>query len=273
MNPKSMILLLPILLGCATNQAAVPPVLEPSGARGTLVTNQRFSLVALDFGTENDARGRLTQTLPAMLLTELNRYGRFAVHEAGGIRRSEAEEAFSEKNASELADAYLSGTIISDTGGKACFELRLANSQNHEILYADAHCVDVSTHDGQVSVKRENVTALARQVSDSIPQISARGKVVEAEDGLLTIDFQLGPKQVMPRGMVGLLLATGDSPGDRAGEKMVREYARIPVNDFNGPEHSPVVGSVYVVSVQGNRCQAVIYQGEYGVPGDEILFK
>lgn len=269
---------------CSSVQKPVgrPPIAIPAKVREPLITGKKFRVAALDFESPGTDKDQLSASLPAMLLTELANYGRFAVFEAGNLRRGRQEEILSEQSAKDHVDGYLSGTITnrrvgSDGRGRVCVDVRLSNAQNHEILVAEQACSEASfSANGTRWVERRALVSLAETISSKIPDpgglqvLAAEGKLVTINQGCVAP----GHPQCLLRGMVAYLEASGG--------RSEKDSFRAEVEALTGARRDAqdpwtlnpqIVGEMYVVSVEADHAIAVLYRGDYAVPGDTVHFK
>lgn len=239
---------------------------------------KRFRIGLLSFGDSPSGRA-----LPAMLLSELQKTGRFQVFEGGGIRVNGQEDApLTEATADGLVDGYLSGTIAKVSGNEVCFETRLSNALSHHVLYARPVCAPLEKRsDEVVAPKREKLEALAQDIARSIKEIRA-GTITGVDNAVVYIDT--GTTSGVLPGMVGYVLGTGSSVKDESitesvvaytGVKETLESIRASANDF-------IVGGVYIISVEEGSCTGIFYREgvpveeqktPYAIPGDTVYFK
>jgi len=268
--------ILSMLLAVATGgcmHLTTPPTPLPGGARPPIVIQKQFKVAALAF--EVQAEPEITtfgSAIPAMIVTELRGQSRFSIYEGGGIRiLGKSGAPVTEEKASSLVDAYLSGTITSLEPEQVCFDVRLSNAVNHEVLFARAMCAKVQqalAPKKSFWVDREAIRRLADDLARSIKQIGS-GTVTSA-DGKLVFINKGAKSDVMP-GMVAYIVGTGDSSSDSAVNQAAEQYTGVGAASAN--QAPTVVGELYVVSVEDSRSVGVLYKGDYALPGATVFFK
>jgi len=256
--------------GCHFTQ---PPTPAPNQARPRLVYHKQFRLGTFDFGKTPDDKVNLSQALPAMLLAELRETGRFSIHEGGNIRQGkdgEKDETLNEGNASETVDGYLSGTITSINATLVCFDVRLANAINHQVIFTRATCTGYQSGDRVMVPQRDAMKRLAEDITRSIKQVGY-GTVSSADGNLVFVDK--GKSAGVVPGMVAYLVATGDSIRDESVHRAVKEYTGVDPAALGVATTPVVVGELYVVSVEDGYSTCVLYRGSYAIPRDTVFFK
>ena len=253
--------------GCGNYRRPIPiPVRE----RARLTIPKAFRVGALDFG-KGDRKTGITDAVASLLLSELKELGRFSVFEGGSLSStdSKSEEILSEGNAKKYVDAYVNGTLTSLSKGEACFDVRLSNAFNHEVLFARPLCVPVATTDATMVVQKEPIKRLAEEMGRAIkrvgymPVVSADGRIVHIAKGKVD--------GITP-GMVAYVVATGDAVADPGIHGAVRAYSGAPSDGLT--LSSPViVGQLAVYSVEDKYSVCELYDGEYALPGDMVFFK
>jgi predicted regulator of Ras-like GTPase activity (Roadblock/LC7/MglB family) len=253
--------------GVGCRKSPLPPTPPPVGARQRLVVQEQFRLGALDFGADG-----IADALPAMLLTELAKLERFSVYEGGGIRSNkELGSAITEDAAFQYTDGYVSGTITSREADKVCFDVRLSNSVNHEVLFAQATCAGVQiAGDSKMIPDRAAIARLAEEITRTIKQVGD-AKVVSV-DGPLVVVAKGKDAGVIP-GMVAYVVGTGETLADEALHKSVLQYGAVDAAELQGVSSRVVVGEIYVVAVEEKQCLGRLYRGDYVLPGDTVFFK
>jgi hypothetical protein len=300
----SMILMSSMILAGCVRVATGVPIASPGQVRQPLVVGKKFRVVVLDFGSKDEGKEESTayleRTLPAMILKELRnpahgadgekrqveekrkddekpedgKNPRFAIYDGGIARWREA--AISEANAKEFADAYLTGTIVARRAEEVCFEVRLANAVNHQVLFVSKVpiCAKLKTSEASAypRVAEEAATKLEAQLSDAVLKIG-NGKIVSANGKLVTIN--MGRKSHVLPGMPGYIVDTGVSTNNPAIDEVVRAYTALPVEDPRNTHKPPpdIVGEVYVLSVEEDYSVGLLFRGDYALPGDTVYFK
>ena len=276
---KVLLALFALFLVASCVKQQQPPIPLPAKARARFYVPKQFRLATFDFGrrgasAQNDkgsttSTGGLETAIPAILLTELRETGRFLVYEGGNIRGT-GGEALNEKSAAEYVDGYLSGTITSEYKDKVCFDVRLENAHNHEVLFAKNMCAGYVSAANTMQPERDAIKRVAEEISRVIKQVSY-GQVISADGNLVFVNK--GKKHDVVRGMVAYLVSTGDSFRDPSVHHLVQEYTGVdPAGAVIG--HTPVViGEIYVVSVEEDYSLGVLFKGDYALPKDTVFFK
>jgi hypothetical protein len=269
MKHRAIILVLLATFALACRPSKMPPTPTPSPARARMLVQKQFRLGTLDFGGSE-----IGDALPAMLLTELRALGRFSVKEGGGIRTGRGDAslgaALSEKTASEYVDGYLSGTITSRDAQQVCFDVRLSNAVNHEVLFAKSTCAPLQSAADTMLPDRDAIKRLADEITRAIKQVG-HGKVTAVDGELVFID-KGADADVMP-GMVAYVVGTGDSVSEPAIHMSVKDYTGIDPAQLVGAATPVVVGTVYIASVEKEYSVGLLFLGDYALPGDTVFFK
>lgn len=273
-KPTTLAVLLLALLalgGCMPSKQ--PPVPSPLMPRARLLRPSQFRIGVLDFGSsanDTDQKHNVApaKALPAMLASELKKGGRFSVHEGGGIRAGGG--AISEQQALQHVDAYVSGTIVSESDKETCFEVRLANAESHEILFAKNACVGVTRSDTTYAPDRAAMTRLAEELSRTVKEVG-NAKVTAVDGRLIYLDK--GEDADIMRGMVAVVTATGDATTDDKLHTAVAKYTKVTPDKLKSAKEPVIVGALYIVSVEKDYAIGVLYDGDYVVPGDTLFFR
>ena len=286
MHPHAPILLLLSILSaaCIPHRTGMPPIVSPGRVRQTLVVGKQFRVVVFDFGSKDDSKQEnnayLERALPAMILSSLKKetvgprdhqIPRFAVYDAGIARRNQA--IIEEKNANEFADAYLTGTIVGRRTDEVCFEARLANAVNHEVLFVAATptCAKLKPGDAGAHPKiaEAAIVALAAEITKAVLTIE-KAKILSADGKLVVVDK--GSDAGVLAGMPAYIVDTGVATADPAVAKLVGEYSTVP--EAESVERAPaIIGEIYVLSVERKHCLGLLFRGDYALPGDSVYFK
>lgn len=289
-----------LLTGCTR------PILMPTPARPPLLTAKEYRLGVIDFGkaapsdTHPSDRVGPTVTGPSRIFTHLARElnpvpaaepPRYTFFDHGTLR---AGGPLNEQNAykAHQLDAYLTGTVRT---GDHCHDLRLVNAVSHAIISSYAgYC------------EGEESTVAGRLIIDPLKNPGVA--VVSSVKGtVIVINRGYDKLKAMRSGMMARLVAGGDtllaiaSRADRAQpqtpEAMIassgrqRELVRQRVRAFTGvdPAQVPVrsklrrgeigeiveevVGEIYIASVEREYSIGILFQGDYALPGDLVVFK
>jgi hypothetical protein len=246
---------------------AIMPLVSPQPARTRISAEPEFRLGAFDFGRAAGEGSELGNIIPAMLLTELRNGGRFSIYEGGNIRSDEQYEPLSEKNAKTYLDGYLSGTITLVTAQQACFELRISNAVNYEVLYGRNACIPMGD---KRQMDRGAVKRIAEDIERALKKIGY-GKVMSSDGKVVFLDK--GSQSGVTRGMVACIVASGDSVSDPEIHRAVQSYTQAQSERLLTSDARMVVGEIYVTAVEKEYSVGVLYNGEYVLPGDSVFFK
>lgn len=268
-------LLLVLGLDLAACASAAPPPAIPVAPRARLVRPGQFRLGVLDFGTSNTNVGPSVfklvdpaKAIPALLAAELKKGKRFSVHEGGGIRVGGG--AMAETVALDYVDAYVNGTLVSDAPAETCFELRVHNAVNHEVLFARNACVGAQRSDTTYVPDRAAVTRLADEVSRAIKEVG-NAKVTAVEGKLVYIDK--GADSDLMRGMVATVTATGDATQNEKTHEAIMRLTGVNPATLRSAREPVIVGMIYLFNVQRDYSVGVLYAGDYAIPGDTVDFR
>ncbi len=247
-----------------SNKEPIVPTVGANHTRPRISSAREFRLGVFDFGEGTGDASDLADIIPAMILTELRYGARFSIFEGGTIRLR--KDPLNEENAKEHVDGVLSGTVTMVSPQQVCFDLRLANAVNYEVLYSRNVCVPVVE---QRLSDRSSLKRVADDIERSIKRV-AYGKVTSADDKVVFCDK--GSNAGVQRGMVAYVVATGDVVQDPEIHRRVKEYAAATDRPTIGA--APVViGEMYIIAVEPEYSVGIIHRGSYMVPGDTVFFK
>jgi hypothetical protein len=206
-----------------------------------------------------------------MLLTELKDIGRFNIFDGGNIRIGDGKEPINETTAkNHNIDGYLTGTITGVTSSQVCFDARLVNANNHEVLYAQSSCVNYRGQLATGSPDRSGIRRFAQDVSRAIKKVS-HAKVLSADGQVVFISK--GKSAGVIRGMDAYIVATGDSVATASIHQTVEEQTGVDPGALSTSKAPVVVGHIYVIEVHKDYCLGWLYRGDYALPGDTVYFK
>lgn len=240
------------------------PTVAANHARKRISAAREFRLGVFDFGNGASNAGNLADVIPAMILTELRYGARFSLFEGGTIRLS--GDPLNESNAKEHVDGVLSGTITMVSSHQACFDLRLANAVNYEVLYSRNVCVPVVE---QRLSERSSMKRVAEDIERSIKRV-AYGKVTSADGNVVFCDK--GSNAGVLRGMVAYVVATGDVVQDPEIHRSVHAYTSATDTPTIGSAPG-VIAEMYIIAAEPEYSVGIIHRGSYMVPGDSVFFK
>ena len=258
-----------------------PQAIEP---RPQIAATRKFSLAILDFDATSDATSEklgasgLRVTLPAMLATELQRDGRFQVHEAGNLRRPLGSELLDEASSSQNIDGYVNGTIVtaraSETGEteQVCFEVRLSNAYSHAMMFARSICSAVRVPNATLGVERAGVKQVALEMSQALTRAPS-GRVVHVSGRHVYIDR--GRAEGIKNGMVALIIPTARTARDEHSLKLVSDYTGIASSEIPPIEERGAIAQITVLALseEPHRSIALLVRGGRVAVGDTVLFK
>ena len=264
------------VVGCKTT---FPPLPQPTATRARLIIQREFGVAAVEFGRQNVEKDaspvNLANAIPAALLRQMREVGRFSMFDGGGLRLDGPQKglvrnaqtrtglALNETTANRFVDAYLSGTLLSSNGTQVCFNVRLANAVNHEVLYAANTCV-ASAGD------RRALRRLAEDISRSVKRIgNAQVKSVYGK----RIIVDKGGNSGIIRGMAAYVVATGENVTDPKIHQQVQAATGFNTQETITAGSDVVVGELYVSEVNPDFAVCYMYKGDYLVPGDTVYFK
>jgi hypothetical protein len=258
-----------LCLGALTALGAcimMPPTLPPeTPRRGIRPRSYKMKLAVFNFTDQTGSAGKLIETIPDMLSTELFTTRRFELSERAEIRGIEAREI--EKIRSEYklrVDAFLVGGItrFSVDDKTMTLDVRAINAYNGTVMFASHFDVHYS---GVLDVKanREDVAKIAEAVYRAFPELGDPNVRVVSLSGR-TVTINLGRQDGVKVGMGALIIARGDTLKDPvSGDELADEI---------------YVGEVYVVEAGDKTSKAIIaQQAVEGTPSvklnDAIRFK
>lgn len=253
-----------IPLSFNSDKEPIVPTVGANHTRPRISAAREFRLGVFDFGGGRDSERDLADIIPAMILTELRYGARFSVFEGGTIRLR--EDPLNEANAKDHVDGVLSGTVTMVSPQQVCFDLRLANAVNFEVLYSRNVCVPVVE---QRLSDRSSLKRVAEDIERSIKRV-AYGKVTSADGNVVFCDK--GSNAGVLRGMVAYVVATGDVVQDPEIHRRVHAYTSATDTPTIGAAPG-VIGEMYIIAVEPEYSVGVIHRGSYMVPGDTVFFK
>jgi len=254
----ALLLALAVVAGCITPPPTLPP---PKARRGIMPRSYKMKLAVLNFVDQTGKAGKLVQTVPDILATELFNTKRFELKERSELRQLDPTKLEDiTKQYQPYVDAFLVGSIthFSSESQVMTIEIRVINAWNGTIMYASPHDVHYTTGDG--SAARDDLTRIAESLLTTFPTLSGPEVKVISLSGK-TIMINVGEKDGMKSGMGVLIVAHGDMVKDPVtGERLTDEV---------------MVGEAYVVNVMPKTCQAALMDAPPPVVkiGDSVLVK
>lgn len=251
-------------VGC---QTVMPPSLPPTRPRRPIrPRSYKMKLAVFNFVDQTGSAGKLVQTIPDVLSTELFNTGRFELKERAELRAIQAGkiEEIREKYKFEV-DAFLVGSItkFSVNDKTMTLDVRAINAFNGTVMYAGNHSIH---YKGvlDVEIEREDVSKVSNEIYVAFPKLDAPNlKVASLSGKMATIN--VGEADGAKVGMGILLLAHGDSLKDpETGEELGDEI---------------YVGEAYIVEVSEKSCKAILVStrpedtATFVKLGDGIRFK
>ena len=210
----AMVALAALLLaeGCATLPPSLPPT-QPR--RGITPRSYKMKIAVFNFIDQTGSAGKLVETLPDMLSTELFGTQRFEVKERAELRSVDPQQtkAINERYKLEL-DALLVGSItrFSVEEKVMTLDVRVYNAFNGTVMFASAFDV---RYVGVIDAKadRKDIVRVAEAVYAAFPVLGdVTVRVAGMSGNIVTIN--LGEKDGVKAGMGALVIARGDTLKD-----------------------------------------------------------
>ncbi len=250
------------LVGCST----IPPTEAPKPPRrGIKPRSYKMKVAVFNFVDQTDSAGKLIQTIPDILATELFNTGRFEVKERAELREVDptSVKQVQEKYKVEV-DAFLVGSItrFSVDDKTMTLDVRAINAPNGTVMYAGDHDVKYT---GVLEVKadRDDINNIALEVETAFPDLGDPAtRIISLSGDSITVN--LGKKDGAKVGMGALIIASGDTITDpSSGETLASDI---------------YVGEAYIVEVGSKACKAIITNRDEEVPSrpklhDRVGFK
>lgn len=290
-----------LLSGCITR-----PLVMPTPPRTPLLAYKQYRLGVLDFGkaapSERHPSDRVGPTVsgPSRIFTQLARElnpltaaepPRYTFFDHGTLQAGgplTAQNAYKQYK----LDAYLTGTVRT---GDRCYDLRLVNAVSQEII---------SSYPGYCEGEEAKVTNQLITEPLKNPGVAV---VSSVQGQFVIINRGYDKLKSMRSGMMARLLAGGDTllaissrvskAEPQTPESMIekskfqREDIRLRVRNFTqvDPSRVPeriklrrpgipeiveeIVGEIYVASVEKEYSIGILFNGDYALPGDLVVFK
>ena len=250
-----------ILFGCMT----MPPTMAPlPPRRGIQPRSYKMKLAVFNFVDQTGSAGKLIQTIPDILATELYNTGRFELKERAELREIDPNriEEVRERYKTEV-DTLLVGSItqFSVDDKVMTLDVRAINALNGTVMYAGGHKVRY-TGVLEVKVDRDDIKKIAEDIYTAFPELGGPTTKIISMSGD-TININLGSDQNAKVGMACLVVASGDTISDpTSGETLSQDI---------------YVAEAYIVEVGEKVCKAVIAPNDKAKPrpflNDRVRFK
>ena len=200
------------VLGCSTYP---PTVLPEQPRRGIQARSYKMKLAVLNFVDQTGSAGKLIQTIPDVLATELFNTGRFEIKERAELREFDANKMDEVRERYKTTvDAFLVGSItrFSTDNKTMTLDVRAMNAANGTVMYAGHHEVH---YEGvlDVKTKREDISAMSTAVFKAFPTLGGPDIKVASVSGD-TIRINVGEKDGVKTGMGILIASRGDTIRD-----------------------------------------------------------
>ncbi len=225
------------LTGCAS---MMPPTLPPdSPRRGIRPRSYKMKLAVFNFIDQTGSAGKLVETIPDVLSTELFRTKRFELNERAELRAIDpAEMQKIREEYKHRVDGFLVGSItrFSVEDKTMTLDIRAINAFNGVVMYAGHHDVK---YQGTLDVKaqRADIGSIADEIYKGFPELGSPGIRVISISGE-TVTINVGKDDGVIVGMGGLVIARGDTLKDPITHKELADEI--------------YVGEVFVIEVMDN---------------------
>jgi hypothetical protein len=250
-----------LLTGCAT----MPPTMAPSPPRrGIQPRSYKMKVAVFNFVDQTGSAGKLIQTIPDILATELYNTGRFELKERAELREIDPAQnnAVQEQNKLQV-DTFLVGSITQFSVDEKIMTLdvRAINAFNGTVMYAGGHNVRY-TGVLEVKVNRDDIKLIAEDIEAEFPELGDPSTQIISMSGD-AININLGRDHGAKVGMACLVISSGDTISDpSSGESLAQEV---------------YVGEAYIVEVQEKTSKAIVADNPVSKPRpflhDRIRFK
>lgn len=240
---RALVLLMTgLLLGCST----MPPTLAPvPPRRGIQPKSYKMKVAVFNFIDQTGSAGKLVQTIPDILATELYNTGRFELKERAELREIDpAQIKIVQEEYKEQVDTFLVGSITQFSVDEKIMTLdvRANNAENGTVMYAGGHDVHY-TGVLEVKVDRDDIRRIAEDIYTAFPELGGPDTKIISMSGN-AVNINLGEKDGAKVGMACLVIASGDTISDPgSGETLSQDI---------------YVGEAYVVEVGEKVCKALI---------------
>jgi hypothetical protein len=254
------------LYGCMS----IPPTATSVQPRRAIQPRSyKMKLAVFNFVDQTASAGKLVETIPDVLATELFSTGRFDLKERAELRGIEPADvkAIRDRYTFEV-DAFLVGSItrFSVADKTMTLDVRAINAAQGTVMYAGHHDVH---YEGVLDVKaqRSDIKNIAQEIETALPKLGgADTKVSSLSGNFITIN--LGEVNGAKVGMGALVISRGDTIKDPTTSQELGDEI--------------VVGEAYIVEVMDKTSKAVLVpirvRDNLGEPpkvrlGDGVRFK
>lgn len=233
------------LLAIAACTSIPPTYVTKPPRRGISPRSYKMKLAVFNFVDQTGSAGKLIETMPDILATELFSTKRFELKERAELREVDPSQMdkIRDKYKYEV-DTFIVGAItrFSVEDKTMTLDVRAFNAYNGTVMYAGHHDVH---YQGVLDVKaeRKDIEAIAEALYRAFPKLGGiDSKVVSLSGEYVTIN--LGEKDGAKIGMGALVIAGGDTIKDPVSHETLA--------------HEIYVGEVYIVEVKEKTSKAVI---------------
>lgn len=231
-----------LLIGCSS----LPPTIAPEAPRrGIVPRSYKMKIAVFNFLDQTGSAGKLIETVPDVLSTEMFNTGRFEVKERAGLRvLDQLQQDKIEREYKDELDARLVGSItrFSVDDHLMTLDVRAFNAYNGTVMFAGHFDVHYS---GVLDVKadRKDIARISEALYAAFPLLGDPNIRIASVSGE-TVTINLGEKDGVKTGMGALVTASGDTLKDPVtGEELADAI---------------YVGEVYVVEVSPKSSKAVV---------------
>lgn len=255
------LILILLSVGCAS----LPPTLvNQQPRRGITPRSNKMKIAVFNFIDQTGSAGKLVETLPDMLSTELFGTKRFEVTERAQLRSVDPQQTKDiNQTYKRLLDVLLVGSItrFSVEDKTMTIDVRVYNAVNGTVMFAghfDVHYSGVL----DVKAERKDISKMAEAIYSAFPVLGdVNVRVAGVSGGMVTVN--LGEKDGVKLGMGALVVAGGDTLTDPVTKEELTDAV--------------YVGEIYVVEVDPKTSKAIVDAPQQHMPviklNDLVRFK
>lgn len=236
------------MLFLATGCAVLPPTLpRAQPRRGIVPRSSKMKIAVFNFLDQTGSAGKLVETLPDMLSTELFGTQRFEVKERAEVRSVDAQEMKKICDAfKDQVDALIVGSItrFSVEDKAMTLDVRAYNAPNGTVMFAghfDVHYSGVL----DVKAERKDMSKIAEAVYEAFPVLGGINVRVAGVSGPI-VTINLGEKDGVKVGLGALVIARGDTLLDPVTKEDLGDVI--------------YVGEMYIIEVGPKSCKGLVVQ-------------
>lgn len=217
--------------------------------RGIRPRSYKMKLAVFNFVDQTGSAGKLIETIPDVLSTELFGTKRFELKERAELREIDPQKMEEQRNKYRYTvDTFLVGSItrFSVDDQTMTLDVRAINAYNGTVMYAGHHDVH---YKGVLDVKadRKDIQSIADDIYKAFPVLGGSDSKIISLSGD-DVSINLGENDGATVGMGALIISGGDT-------------IRDPVSNA-ALNNEIYVGEAYVVEVTPNMCKAVVAKPE-----------